>query len=97
MQVSMKVSGGYGGLRPPARVVDEVALAPPERDELAALVGRAEAEAVVAPSGRNRVPDARSFVIEVEDGGERRMLHGAEGAMSPGLAALVAWLDRHGK
>jgi hypothetical protein len=96
MQVSLRVSGGYGGLRLPAQVVDCETLGASERDELAALVRRAEAEGAAA-SVPSRVPDAMSFIVEVDDSGRRTILCGAEGRMPPGLAALVAWLERCGK
>ena len=94
MQVSLKVSGGFAGLRPPATVVDAGALGPAERNELAALVARACADGG-GPRAASRVPDAMSFVVVVDDGGKQTVLHGSERAMGASLAALVGWLRAH--
>jgi glycerol-3-phosphate acyltransferase PlsX len=68
----------------------------PERDALCALVDAADVFRAPDRTGTG-MPDARTYVLEVDDGTQCRTLRVPEPVADPALAALIAAVRRHGR
>ena len=98
MRVSLAIEGGlasFPGLRKAASV-DVDRLPAHERDALCALVDAADVFRTPECTGTG-TPDARTYVLEVDDGTQRRTLRVPEPVADPALAALIAAVRRHGR
>jgi hypothetical protein len=97
MKISLAQHGGQGVgvlLQRPPLVVDTAALDPAKAKELGELAAAAVA-AGPAPPRPEGLRDAMSYSISIEDQGRDTVLRGADTAMSPEFARLLAWLQRH--
>jgi hypothetical protein len=84
---------GPAGVR--ALVVDTDKLPNAEADHVRSLVAAADLPALArrkAPARPPR-PDEAWYEINVEDGATNEAVSGSRMGMSPGLSALVKWLD----
>jgi hypothetical protein len=96
MRISLSIEGGiasFPGLRKPA-TIDVDALPASERERLRGLVAAASFY-TMAEGSSPPVPDARTFVLEIEDGQARRSLRIAEPVASPQLNALLQAVRAH--
>ena len=94
MRVTLREHGGFlAGIARTPRTVEDAALPPPARAELERLVAAACAEASVASTAPGQMRDAMSYTITIEGvGAATVILRGRDTAMTPGFAALLAWL-----
>jgi hypothetical protein len=100
MKISLAKHGGQAAgtfLGRPPRVLDTDTLPPPVTDELARLVEAAKVTPAAREGGSGRAPDAMSYTIMVEDGGQQTTLKQSDTNESPAFAALRTSLERHMK
>ena len=98
MRVSLAMEGGlasFPGLRAPA-TVDVDRLPPRERDALCGLIDAADVFRV-PDCTPTRLPDARTYVLEVDDGTQCRTLRVPEPIENAALAALIDAVRQHGR
>lgn len=100
MRLELKTSGGiatFPGLQKPV-VLDTETLGAPESAEVTRLVEAAQPRTLPPhlPSNKN-VRDARTYVLTVEDAGERHTLTRSEPLAEPELAALIAFIRKHAR
>jgi hypothetical protein len=92
MRIALGIEGGFAsfpGLRRPT-TIDTDALPEPERTQVCALVDAARFfTAADAPAG-TPIPDARTYLLEIDDGARRRQLRLCEPVRDPAMAELVA-------
>ncbi|MDI3564645.1 protealysin inhibitor emfourin [Bradyrhizobium sp. Arg816] len=99
MKISLAQHGGQGAgvfLQRPPLVVDSAVLDPAKAKELGELVADAVA-ARPAPPRTDSGRDLMSYAISIENDGQHTVLSGADTAMSPEFAKLLAWLQRHAR
>ncbi|MCP3394746.1 hypothetical protein NLM27_39005 [Bradyrhizobium sp. CCGB12] len=99
MKISLAQHGGQGAgvfLQRPPLVVDCGALDPTQAKELGELAAAATS-AGPPPPKPERSRDLMSYSISIEDNGHETVLSGADTAMSPEFAKLLAWLQRYSK
>ena len=100
MRLELKTSGGiatFPGLQKPV-VLDTETLEATESAELTRLVEAAQLHALppnVPPN--TSVRDARTYVITVDDAGQRHTLIRSEPLAEAGVAALVAFVRKHAR
>ena len=99
MKVTLTTVGGLAaGIRRPPTVIDSAALPPDQAAELKALAKRAAADPAPATAGPGRARDAQHYTITVESGdGPSASLSRSDTTLTPGFAALLAWIQGHGK
>lgn len=93
MKIKLSRSGGFAaGLRVgrPAAELDTASLSAGDAARLEGLVAAAASAPVPAPTEGG---DLMSYTITVERDGHSTVLKGADGAMSPQFADLLAWLQ----
>ncbi len=99
MRIHLDRSGGFGGIGHSSSV-DEASLGPEDRECLRRLVADADLWSLPADltgPASAPAPDRFRYRITVEDGGRRREIRAAEGALPDGLRALVRWLEERGR
>ena len=89
MRLRLEIAGGVAAPITSRRyVVDSEALPPQVAAELARLVDQARSEPRAAPDARLR--DAMTYELTIQSpGAEEHTLVGTDGAMPPGLRALI--------
>ncbi len=92
MRITLTRTGGLAGLRQEASV-DDAALSPGERAELARLVAAAGVFTLPPAAGPPPAPDRFRYRLVVEDGDRRLELRVAEEALPEGLRRLVRWVE----
>jgi len=99
MKVTLEQHGGHlAGMRRPALVVRTDTLPPDAAGELTGLVAAAKAAAPAPAQGRaGPAPDAMSYTITVENGGQPVLLRQSDTDMSQAFAALLDWIRRHAR
>lgn len=98
MKVTLTTSGGQLAAiqrRLPPKVVDTGGLPEEAAAELTRLVEAARAADAPPQRRPDEVPDAQSYKVLVEDGGEVTILTASDTTMSRDFAALLAWLERN--
>ncbi len=93
MRVTLVTSGGLAaGLRlgRPPTVIDSARLDADAAHHLAGLIAAARAEP--PPASRRAVPDAMTYTITVEDGGDTAVLRRSDASMTEAFASMVDWL-----
>jgi hypothetical protein len=96
MRVTLTRAGGIAaGIRRPALVVSTAALSPTNAAELSRLVAEAKLAPVPPADPPGRARDAMSYTIIVENGSPPTQLRCSDANMTPALAALLSWLERH--
>ncbi|MET0969657.1 MAG: protealysin inhibitor emfourin [Tardiphaga sp.] len=97
MNISLATHGGMAAaihMRAPPRVLSVDGLAAPEADALIKLVDAAKrAPPAAAPSGA--MPDAMSYTITIDDGGETTVLNQSDPNLTTEFSALLDAIDRH--
>jgi hypothetical protein len=79
----------------PHRFIDSTELDPAQAERLARAVKAALAESAGrAAEARRELPDARSYTVTIEDGGEPTMLRGGDGDLPPEFARLLGEMLR---
>jgi hypothetical protein len=97
MKISLATRGGQAAAiyqRLPPRAVNVDSLPKEAAAELARLVNAAK-NAPAAKAAPGPAPEAMSYTVTVEDGGEPVVLHQSDNAMSPAFAALLGGLEKH--
>ena len=97
MKITLETRGGLAALRRAAVVLDDTSLSPAAVGEARALVSAAERAAARPPRERSPLPDAQSYVVQVDDGGRTLSLTGSDLRSDPEFAALHEWILQHAR
>ena len=92
MKITLEKHGGLAGLKLPPKVVDTQDLPPEQAAELEKLATAAKADGSVPASERLR--DAITYRVTIEDGGQSATLSQSDGGLTPAFSALLARLNR---
>jgi len=91
MKVTLTPMGGIAAIRRPARTLD-TSLLPESVAERLRLLVKAAATTPPGPTSE-RVRDAMSYQIEIDDDGKTSRLVQSDGSMSPEFAALLEFIE----
>lgn len=97
MRITLRIDGGLAylpGLARP-RTLDVDSLPRPERDRMCALVDAARASAPAPQKRAAGAADARTYTLDIDDGGRCTTLKLAEPIADPQCSALVQALRDH--
>lgn len=93
MRVSLQTYGGQlGALGRSRHVVDTDSLAPEHRRALADMIAAAEASLAAPRPTDEKLRDAQTYVVEIDEGGASRTLEATDGSVPAEFARLRDWL-----
>jgi len=93
VKVVVRTYGGFApALAPPAREVHSSELPPGEAQALCTLVAAVRPGPEAAPR-----PDERHYEVTIDSPGDARVLRCADSSMGDALAALLDFVERHGR
>lgn len=98
MHIQVFIDGGFvaaPGLAKPI-VLDEASLAPAERLEYSDLVRAALENGPSSAAPASRMPDARSYRIQIDDDKTTHSLTATDAAMPPAISKLINFVRKHG-
>jgi len=93
VRVSVVRGGGFGGLIR-TTTADSERLSPEDRQTLAVLVRQAGLfDTAKAPKPEEPEPDRFTFMVTVEDEGERRKIGFSERSLPGSVRSLISWVS----
>lgn len=99
MRLTLSKYGGLAaGIRRPAKSVDSQSLGPIDAEKLRQLVEAATTKPSQGKvEGAERARDAMAYEVTIKDDEASAVLAQSDVDMSASFAALVKWIDAHGK
>jgi hypothetical protein len=95
MRITLQVHGGLmAGIRRKPISLDTAALSEQEAADLSRLVQEAQGALENVPASQ-AVPDAMTYVLEVQDGAETRVLKQSDASLTPEFDRLLARVEQH--
>lgn len=95
MKVTLEKHGGMAAIRHPPVTIDAAELNEYERSELEQLIHQVQREAPRSQASPDRMRDAMSYRISVDEGGQTADYRQSDINMSEAFARLMDWLQRH--